>query len=217
MDMNAGNKASFPDTVSSRLHRALRARLCEGAFSPGDVVSIRRIAAEYGTSAMPAREALRWLVGEGALRFSGARKIIVPQFNRDHFHEVLFARRSLETEVSRQAFENIGADDIAELQCIDARINTAIAQSDLGRYMYGNYQFHFHIYRLSHSQVLLPLIENLWLQYGPSMRYICLRWGASKIADDYHRKATQALCGGDRDGFCEAIAADIEQGMMLLD
>ena len=56
----------------------------------------------------------------------------------------------------------------------------------------------------------------LWLQYGPSMRYICTRWGASSIADDHHREVTQALSRGDREAFCQAIAADIEQGMMLL-
>src|SRR5699024_4097199 len=120
MDASISDSPSFPDTVATRLHRALRVRLCEGDFSPGEVVSIRRIAAEYGTSAMPAREAVRWLVGEGALRFSGARKIIVPQLNRAHFYEVLFARKSLETEVSRQAFPNIGPDDIDKLKAIDA-------------------------------------------------------------------------------------------------
>ncbi|GGY01033.1 hypothetical protein GCM10007160_31120 [Litchfieldella qijiaojingensis] len=62
----------------------------------------------------------------------------------------------------------------------------------------------------------MPLIESLWLQYGPSMRYICMRWGASHIADDYHREVTLALSRGDEEVFCQAIAADIEQGMQLL-
>ncbi|QEA37985.1 GntR family transcriptional regulator [Pistricoccus aurantiacus] len=198
------------------LHRTLRKRMCEGDFMPGEVISIRRIAAEYGTSAMPAREALRWLVTEGALVFSDSRKIIVPELNRERFQEVLYARKNLETEVSRQAFPHITTEDIEELQRIDERINEAIKRSDVASYMRGNYQFHFHIYRLSQSQVVLPLIEILWLQYGPSMRYICNRWGSSSIADDYHQEVTQALSRSDREAFCQAIAADIEQGMMLL-
>lgn len=205
-----------PDTASTRLHQALRTRMCEGDFTPGEVISIRRIAAEYGTSAMPAREALRWLVTEGALVFSDSRKIIVPELSRERFEEVLYARKNLETEVSRQAFVYITEADIDELKRIDEQINGAIAQGDIVRYMRGNYQFHFLIYRLSQSQVLLPLIEILWLQYGPSMRYICTRWGASSIADDHHREVTQALSHGDRGAFCQAIGADIEQGMMLL-
>ncbi|WP_168381008.1 GntR family transcriptional regulator [Modicisalibacter radicis] len=214
--VTAHRDAFSPDTASTRLHRALRVRLCEGDFSPGEVISIRRIAAEYGTSAMPAREAVRWLVTEGALVFSDSRKIIVPELSRERFHEVLYARQNLETEISRQAFVNIAAADIEALERIDAGINAAIEQGDLVRYMRGNYQFHFHIYRLSHSRVLLPLVEILWLQYGPSMRYICMRWGASSIADDHHREVTEALKRDDREAFCRAIAADIEQGMMLL-
>ncbi|MGC3874777.1 GntR family transcriptional regulator [Halomonas sp. GXIMD04776] len=205
-----------PDTASTRLHQALRTRMCEGDFTPGEVISIRRIAAEYGTSAMPAREALRWLVTEGALVFSDSRKIIVPKLSRERFEEVLYARKNLETEVSRQAFPHITAGDIEELKRIDEQINGAIAQGDIVRYMRGNYQFHFLIYRLSQSRVLLPLIEILWLQYGPSMRYICTRWGASSIADDHLREVTQALSSGDCEAFCQAIGADIEQGMMLL-
>ncbi|MGQ7247890.1 GntR family transcriptional regulator [Halomonas sp. V046] len=206
-----------PDTASTRLHRALRLRLCEGEFTPGEVISIRGVAAEYGTSAMPAREALRWLVTEGALVFSDSRKIIVPHLSRGRFEEVLFARRNLETEVARQAFANITDADIGVLEALDEGINTAISAADLQSYMRNNHRFHFHIYRLSGSTVLLPLVEILWLQYGPSMRYICTRWGASSIADDHHREITQALRRGDSAGFCAAIAADIEQGMMLLD
>ncbi|MDT8893953.1 GntR family transcriptional regulator [Halomonas sp. I1] len=213
----ATHNAFSPDTASTRLHRALRVRLCEGGFTPGEVISIRRIASEYDTGTMPAREAVRWLVTEGALMFSDSRKIIVPELSHDRFHEILFARKNLETELSRHAFDDIVDADIDALEWIDQRINAAIAQGDLVDYMRDNYRFHFHIYRLSQSRVLLPLVEILWLQYGPSMRYICTRWGASSIADDYHREVTQALRNGDREGFCQAIAADIEQGMMLLE
>ncbi|WP_417330920.1 GntR family transcriptional regulator [Halomonas cupida] len=212
-----GEAPYMPDTASTRLHRSLKLRLCEGDFAPGEVISIRSMAAQYGTSAMPAREALRWLVTEGALVFSDSRRIIVPRLSRERFHEVLFARRNLETEVSRQAFDALDERDVQILETFDERINTAIAEEDLPSYMRGNHRFHFHIYRRSGSTVLLPLIEILWLQYGPSMRQICTRWGASSIADDYHRQITQALRKGDREAFCRAIEADIEQGMMLLD
>lgn len=209
-------KAFSPDTVSTRLHESLRLRMCEGDFTPGEVISIRRIAAEYGTSAMPAREAIRWLVTEGALVFSDSRKIMVPRLSEARFREVLFARKNLETEVSRQAFDHISLSDLVALEQIDAQVNQALDQADIPLYMRSNYQFHFYIYRRSESRVLLPLVRILWLQYGPSMRYICTRLGTSNIADDYHSQAMTALAAGDREAFCRAIAADIEQGMMLI-
>ncbi|WP_442489254.1 GntR family transcriptional regulator [Halomonas litopenaei] len=207
----------LPDTASTRIHQDLRRRLCEGAFSPGEVLSIRGIAACYDTSAMPAREALRWLVSEGALQFVDSRKIIVPHLSRERFTEVLFARRRLETELARQAFSAIERQHIDALEALDDGINRAIDAADLKSYMRGNHAFHFLIYRLSGSTVLLPLVEQLWQQYGPSMGFICTRWGGSAIADDHHREITQALRQGDMDAFCRAVTADIEQGMRLLD
>ena len=53
-ESTASRTAFSPDTASTRLHRALRVRLCEGDFTPGEVISIRRIAAKYGTGTMPA-------------------------------------------------------------------------------------------------------------------------------------------------------------------
>jgi DNA-binding GntR family transcriptional regulator len=205
-----------PDTASTRLHEALRLRLCEGDFSPGQALSIRRIAAEYGTSAMPAREALRWLVTEGALVFSDSRKITVPRLSHARFREVLFARKHLETEVARQAFAHIPPRQIEELKQLDEQINQALDSADIRLYMHSNYRFHFSIYQRSGCRVLLPLVRSLWLQYGPSMRTICTRLGTSNIADDYHSAALAALANHDRETFCSAIAADIEQGMMLI-
>ncbi|MBY5928332.1 GntR family transcriptional regulator [Halomonas denitrificans] len=213
----AAAPAFQPDTASMRIHQDLRRRLCEGEFGPGDVLSIRGVAACYDTSAMPAREAVRWLVSEGALQFVDSRKIIVPYLSRERFVEVLFARRSLESELARQAFPSIESCHMEALEALDDSINRAIEAGDLRRYMRGNHAFHFLIYRLSGSAVLLPLVEQLWQQYGPSMGFICTRWGGSGIADDHHREMTQALREGDSEAFCQALTADIEQGMQLLD
>ncbi|WP_027350063.1 GntR family transcriptional regulator [Halotalea alkalilenta] len=213
----AGNNEDFSlKTVASELHRKLRLRMCEGEFAPGEAISIRRIAAEYGTSMMPAREAVRWMVAEGALEFADSRKIIVPTHSRQRFYEILYARKSLETQISRQSFPHIEREDIRHLEELDDRIDESIESGDLSSYMRGNYQFHFHIYRLSGSKVLLPLVELLWMQYGPSMRFIASRWRSSRIADDYHQRIIRALDEGDREAFCDAIAADIEQGIELL-
>ena len=205
-----------PKTVSDDLHRRLRARICEGDFMPGEILSIRRLAQEYGTSVIPARDAIRSLVAEGALEFADSRKIIVPALSNDRFHDVLFARKTLETEAAYRAYPNISREDILALKNIDADVDRSISNNDPTLYMKSNYKFHFYIYKLSKSPVLLHLIEILWLQYGPSMRFICSRWGASSLAQDYHRAATSALERGDRAGFRDAIEADIEQGMGII-
>lgn len=214
--MTETGKPYSPKTVAVELHQKLCSRICEGQYEPGETISIRGLAKEYGTSVMPAREAVRWLVAEGALEFTDSRKIIVPNLTRKRFSDILFLRKSLEGEISERAFPNISSNDINCLKNIDEMVNRAIETNDLNLYMKNNYKFHFHIYRLGNSSIILHLIELLWLQYGPSMRYICSRWGASASDLDHHRSVTDALEHGDSKGFRSSIEADIEQGMLFI-
>lgn len=203
-------------TTADELHRRLRVRICAGDFMPGQTISIRRLAEEYGTSVIPARDAVRWLVAEGALEFADRRRIIVPAPDAARYRDILFARRALETEAAARAFPAIGPTERAELAAIDAAIDRALAAADFTGYMTGNYRFHFAIYRRARAPVLLHLIELLWLQFGPSMRFICSRLGTHRLAQDFHREALAALAAGDADAFRAAIGADIAQGIELL-
>ena len=216
MTMTETKKPFSPKTVAVELHKKLSLRMCEGQFIPGETISIRGFAKEYGTSVMPAREAVRWLVAEGALEFTDSRKIIVPNLTNSRYSDILFLRKSLEGEISERAFPNISAKDIDHLKTIDGLIDRAIETNDLNLYMKNNYKFHFYIYKLGNSSIILHLIELLWLQYGPSMRFICSRWGASASDLDHHRSVTAALDRGDCPAFRAAIEADIEQGIKLI-
>jgi len=205
-----------PKTVAVKLHKKLSQKMCEGQLIPGETISIRGLAKEYGTSVMPAREAVRWLVAEGALEFTDSRKIIVPNLTNSRYCDILFLRKSLEGEISERAFPNISAKDINTLKTIDGLIARAIETNDLNLYMKNNYKFHFYIYKLGDSSTIFHLIELLWLQYGPSMRFICSRWGDSTSDLDHHRSVTAALERNDCPAFRASIEADIEQGIKLI-
>lgn len=203
-------------TAHDEIYQKLRKRMLEGGFMPGEVISIRHIAREYGISPMPAREAMRRLIAEGALKFADRRTIMVPKVENKRIRDILTARSTLERELSERAFENLSPADRADLRRIDDGINQAILDGDVNAYMKGNFEFHFLIYRKADSEVLISLVEMLWLQFGPSMRFVFSRWGTSAVAEDHHRQALEALEQADRAGFVAAIEADIRQGMAFL-
>ncbi|HEY0212143.1 MAG TPA: GntR family transcriptional regulator [Paenirhodobacter sp.] len=202
-----------PDTVADVLHANLRTQIWEGDFLPGDRVSIRALAQSSGLSVIPVRDAVRRLVAEGALCFIDSRTIEVPKLSYANHRDVLFARLQLEPETARRAFANLTQSDLNTLIDHDMAVNTAIGSNDLSRYMQANFNFHFHIYRKAETPVLLRLIEILWLQSGPSMRFIAGQYGAQTVVADYHKETTDALARRDCDGFVHALRADIAQGM----
>jgi DNA-binding GntR family transcriptional regulator len=71
-----------------RLYRALRARIMHGEVDPGQAMTLRGVAQEFGTSMTPAREALRRLIAEGALQTTVSGRISTPALSNDRIEEL---------------------------------------------------------------------------------------------------------------------------------
>jgi DNA-binding GntR family transcriptional regulator len=203
-------------TASESIFGRLRQKLCEGNFEPGERISIRALALAEGTSIMPARDAVRQLVATGALQFVDSRSIIVPTLTPESHQDILNARIYLEGEIGRKAFLQLTQGDLKQLRDFDEAINKAILEKDVSSYMHNNHAFHFLIYNKAMSPILLNLIQILWMRYGPSMRFISVKYGATNFADDFHHEITEALGVGDAERFVAAIRADVKQGMDFL-
>lgn len=202
-----------PDTVADLIHDQLRQQIWGGALLPGDRVSIRALAQQRGVSVIPVRDAVRRLVAEGALCFVDSRTIEVPRMSLANHRDVLFARSQLEPELARMAFGALTQADLDFMIETDTVMDRAIEDHDIQLYMRTNFDFHFRIYRKAESPTLLRLAETLWLQYGPSMRYIAREYGAEPVAIDYHKHAIAALAQRDKDAFAAALRSDVTQGM----
>lgn len=202
-----------PNTAADVLHAKISQQIWEGRFLPGDRVSIRAIALDEGVSVIPVRDAVRRLVAEGALCFVDSRTIEVPKLSLPNHQDILFARMQLEPETAGRAFGSLSQTDLDTLVAHDMAVNQAIEDGDVDAYMTANFDFHFHIYRRAKAPTLLRLIEILWLQSGPSMRFIAGQYRANDTAQDFHKEATDALTRRDPNGFVAALRSDIAQGM----
>lgn len=204
-----------PNTTADSLALRLRTRMFDGSFVPGEALSIRRLAEAEGISVIPARDALRGLVAEGALAFRDSRTIVVPRLDPGTVDEIAYARGAVEGELAYRAFPALRAR-AAEIEDIDARVTAALTSRDVAGYMAANRAFHFAVYRAAAAPVLEDLAEALWLRFGPSMRIVCDALDGRLPGTDFHRVAIRALGADDRDGFRAAIVEDIAQGMDLI-
>lgn len=198
-----------------RVYEALRNALIGGQFVPGRGVTLRGLAQDLGVSPMPVREAIRRLEAERALEIGGNRRVYVPQMTRAKFDELVLARCLLEPEAAVRAMPLIDEMAVRNLKTIDETIDEAIARGDADAYVHGNHAFHFTIYRTAESPVLVPLIEGLWLQFGPFMRTVYGRLGTANVVD-HHVATLAALRAGDEKALRAAIRDDILDGMNLI-
>lgn len=208
--------ANAPRTVVRDLVEAsVREALLTGRFIPGNHVTLRGLAAELGVSPMPVREAVRALAAAHALDMQPNGRIRVPTMTRQRFDELLHARLLLEPHIATLALDFLDKSDADELTRIDDAIDESLSTGDVEGYMRLNHEFHFRIYGASRSQVVLPLVENVWLQFAPFMRTVYGRVGTS-VVEDMHKEAISAILRGDREALSQAIECDIKDGMGII-
>jgi DNA-binding GntR family transcriptional regulator len=212
----AATPSPAPPPVHDRVYAALRAAIMTGRVVPGRGVTLRGLAAELGTSPMPVREAIRRLSAERALEVRANRRVYVPTMTRERCEDIRAARLLLEPVLAERALAGIDARRLSAIRAEDDAVGAALAAGDVETYMAANRTFHFLIYDAMPAPVMRPLVESLWLQFGPFMRIVHARLGPS-VAVDHHEEAIAAIAAGEADALKRAIADDIRAGMALIE
>lgn len=205
------------ETVQERIYAVLREKLMRGGFEPGQKLKIAELADAFGTSAMPVREALNRLVAEHALETLPNRTVRVPALSKDCLQDLRETRFAVEGLAVARAASNMTDNTLATLHhLIDAQSETDsehVSEASAEQ----NRAFHFAIYRQAGSAILLPIIESLWLQFGPYLREASERFdGRDGRGTNFHVDIVDALARGDGDAARRALEADIGRAFDLV-
>ncbi|MEW2918897.1 GntR family transcriptional regulator [Ruegeria sp. ANG10] len=215
------NKASSAKVETEKrpaheqVYQTLKAQIMFGDLVPGQPVTIQGLTDSLGVGMTPVREAIRRLISDGALVFQGNRRVSVPLLSAGDVEQMIFARISIESELSSRAAANMNSADIDNLERIDQRLDRTIADGDVSGYLHLNHTFHETLYSYADAPILLDLTERLWLRFGPSLRVVCGRFGTQSLPDR-HKDIITALRSKDAKMAAKATAQDIEQGMELM-
>ena len=190
----------------------LRDMILFGTLAPGQPVTIQGLVADLSAGMTPVREAIRRLAAEGALHPQGNRRVAVPRMDAGLLDQIAFARQTIEPHLADLAARKSSAELIARLDDHDRRVDTAIKSGDIHAYLESNHAFHFALYEASGAGVLADMARSLWLRFGPSLRTVIEKGGASGLPDR-HEEMLAALRAGDAAGVARAMRADIDQGV----
>jgi DNA-binding GntR family transcriptional regulator len=203
-------------TIQEGVYQQLRNALMAGNFDPGQTLTIASLAETFGTSNMPVREALRRLAAENALEVAPNGSARIPIVTLARLDDLCRARIAVEGLAAELGAPKLTPDDIDGLKKIAAEQHAIGRSSNVYDLMERNQQFHFTIYRASGSDVLLQLIETLWLRFGPYMRLLSasveplMRSGEIDPADP-HVAIIEALEAGDVSRSRDAVVDDIRR------
>ncbi|MEO0343001.1 MAG: GntR family transcriptional regulator [Pseudomonadota bacterium] len=198
-----------------RLYRKLRGDIMHGLIAPGRPITLRQLAETHKTSITPAREAVRRLSTEGALRVSNTGRVATPRLSIDRIEELAAIRALIEPEIASRALPRAHTALIDRLEAINAAVDQAVRSDDPSTYIRANLEFHRTLYLRAQAPAMLALIETVWLQLGPTMAemYSKLRRPSAALN---HTNALAALKAGDEPGLRLSIRADVTSGLRVL-
>jgi DNA-binding GntR family transcriptional regulator len=205
------------ETVQERVYGVLRDQLMRGGFEPGQKLKIAALAQELGTSAMPVREALNRLAAERAIEALPNRSMRVPSLSKDALRDLMETRFAVEGLAVARAAANMDGATLARLRELIAAQSATDAEHISEASAQQNRAFHFTLYRRAGSTVLLPIIESLWLQFGPYLRVASERFdGREGRGTNFHVEIVEALARGDAKAARAALELDIGRAFELV-
>jgi DNA-binding GntR family transcriptional regulator len=186
-----------PPTLSEAVLLELRQVLIRGRFKPGDYIRVDQMAAEFGVSALPVREALRVLVAEERVDYSPHRGYRLSSLDRQGVEEVFLMCRLLEAEALRRGVPLMGAKGVQRMRALLERLETD-AELPLWERVATHQDFHFVPVEYADLPRIEALLRRLW---GHTDHYRSLYFfhdaDQASIVNDDHHALVDACATGD--------------------
>ncbi len=168
--MNFQDETEAGASLTSRIARSLAQRILTGALAPGTAVRQDHVAAEFGASHVPVREAFRTLEAQGLLVSEPRRGVRVAPLEPGLVLEVTAMRAALESLALRRGFPKL---TVTDLEAAAAAIAEAEASDAVLIWEAANRRFHHAITAPCGLPRLLATIEDL---QRTSARFLFATW-----------------------------------------
>jgi DNA-binding GntR family transcriptional regulator len=180
-------------SAAARVTSALRQRLLTGDLKPGEPLSQSRVAADYGVSRIPVRDALQALAAEGLVDLD-AFTAVVRRLSIAELQELYELREAIEPVLTRIAVPGAGRAEIAMMSVVLRQMESNPPPVD---WLGANARFHALVYSRADRPRMIQLITQL---RRLTDRYLYLHigvFGDTAHLHAEHRQILEAVRGGD--------------------
>lgn len=205
------------ETASSTIYERIRHDILSGALAANARLKISELARRHDTSTNPVREALQQLRGEGLVLFTPNQGARVRPIDMEFVRDVAEVGYQLEPYLLRLFVETASAEDIAELERIQADIE-ALNFDDKPKHTELNNAFHETMYERHYNRVAF----GVWKQHREIMGSISARIpiaiGRQEAILREHREMIDAIKAQDVDLAVAVLSRHIgDAGRHLVD
>jgi DNA-binding GntR family transcriptional regulator len=185
------------ETVQELIVAVVRRAVLSGIVQPGVKLRQEDLAAVFGTSRIPVREALRVLEHEGLVRSEPHRGFSATALDADQVEEIYELRIVLEAHAIRQAIPLLTEGDLQELDRLHDEMEAATDPEDQ---LEKRERFYLRLYSVTARPRLVGLIARLHQEVARS-----LRWKLVQHSPSQHQTFYEAIRKGDADAAVEEL------------
>lgn len=197
-------------TLAGAVVDRLREQILSNAYPAGTQLRQDALAASFGVSRIPVREALIQLEAEGLVRMIPHKGAVVTELTREEVNDVFDLRVLLETRLFRDSIEKLTDDDFDAIDAIQARFAAAIRDRDLARWGVLNQELHAALYARAELPQTSSVVAGLLQKSDRYTRVQLSSDSARRRAEREHAALIKLARARQLDEACERLAAHIQ-------
>jgi len=197
-------------TISSAVAEELRRRIVDGEFKSGFQLRQDALAAEFGVSRIPVREALMQLEAEGLVKIHPHRGAIVSELSTEEIGELFELRALLEPRLLEASAPRLTEADYKRLNEILREYASELQAMHIGRWGELNNEFHMVLYQHAGQPRSLAIVANLLQESDRHTRLqLSLTQGMERAAAE-HAELLKLCAEGKIAAACTLLKAHIK-------
>jgi DNA-binding GntR family transcriptional regulator len=193
--------------VAERLRDAIFARELE----PGSWIDELKLAAEYGISRTPLREALKVLAVEGLVTMKVRRGAYVTEMSRDDVQQVYHLLGLLESDAAARVARHASAEERAELEALHQQLERQTKNREA--FFATNERFHMAVLRIAGNRWAEQMVTDLRKVMKLNRHHSLFKQGriAESLAE--HRALMKAIAARDAPAAERLMQAHFANGL----
>lgn len=206
-------------SLANEIANALRERILSGDLPAGERVGELDIAASYGTSQAPVREALAILRTEGLLMTLPRRGTFVSEVSLEDARAAYEVRRRLDPFVVEHALGRLSDQDLQELDRLAGSMEAAAQRGDFELMTRYDLELHGMLWHRCES----PIFGRVWDMLSAGIRTFIVVAGEATFGDELtevaamHRRLVDLIHTGDTEGVATELRRQLDLFWARLD
>lgn len=196
-------------TVAASAAEAIRLKIVEGRLRDGEPLRQDLLAAEFGISRTPIREALVQLEAEGLVRIEPHKGAVVASTSLDSIDETFELREVLEPMLLRRSAPHLTEDDYRAIDLVLQEYSDELRDQNVKRWGELNTRLHAMLYARAQRPQTQAMVDKLLLASDRYTRLQLLLTAGLERAEREHAEMVALCRAGKFDAAAEALAQHI--------